>query len=149
MKFVLDAGAYAPEYAHDTDAGMDLRSPRDVIIPCKTLKITRDNIYEVGGSVAINTGVHVEIPKGCVGFLKSKSGLNVSHEIVSEGVIDEGYTGPIIVKMYNHGLNDYKIHKGDKITQLVILGYNHVPLEEVDELEDTDRGNNGFGSTGR
>ena len=51
--------------------------------------------------------------------------------------------------MYNHGLNDYKIHKGDKITQLVILGYNHVPLEEVDELEDTDRGNNGFGSTGR
>ena len=149
MKYVLDEGAFAPEYAHETDAGMDLRSPREVIIPCKTIKISGDRIYEVGGSAVINTGVHVEIPHGCVGFFKSKSGLNVSHEVVSEGVIDEGYTGPLIVKLYNHGEHDYKIHKGDKITQLVILGYNHVTLEEVDKLESTERGNRGFGSTGR
>lgn len=152
MKVVLDKGAYMPEYAHDTDAGMDLRSPRDVIIPCRQKgMLTTDNHYEeiiTAGCASINTGVHVELPKNTVGFLKSKSGLNVNHGIVSEGVIDEGYTGPIVVKLYNHSDKDYTIHKGDKITQLVVLPYIHVDLEQVEKLEETERGEGGMGSTG-
>lgn len=142
MKFTLDEGAFAPEYAHSTDAGMDIRTPIDV-----TLKGTRKKLG--GSSVIIDTGVHVEIPDGCVGFFKSKSGLNVKHNIVSEGVIDEGYTGSLVVKLYNHGENDYEFKRGDKITQLVIIPVNHVELTQVDSLEVTERGDGGFGSTGR
>jgi len=84
-----------------------------------------------------------------VGFIKSKSGLNVNHDIVSEGVIDVGYTGSIRVKLYNHGGYDYKVNKGDKISQLVILPILTPDLELVDELESTERGEGGFGSTGK
>lgn len=136
MKIMLDPGAYMPEYAHETDAGADLRSPVDAVI------WPRD-------SVTIDTGVHVEIPSGMVGMLKSKSGLNVKHDITSEGVVDEGYTGSIRVKLYNHGWDTYVVHKGDKITQLVIMPVHHATFELVDSLEATERGNNGFGSTGR
>jgi dUTP pyrophosphatase len=85
-------------------------------------------------------------------MLKSKSGLNVKHGIVSEGVIDVGYTGSIRAKLYNHSDKDYVVHKGDKITQLVIMPYVAPDLdgiEVVDELDATDRGDNGFGSSGR
>lgn len=136
MKAMLDPGAYMPEYAHETDAGADLRSPVDAVI------WLRD-------SVTIDTGVHVEIPSGMVGMLKSKSGLNVNHDITSEGVIDSGYTGSIRVKLYNHGTGAYAVRKGDKITQLVIMPVHHATFELVDSLEATERGNNGFGSTGR
>lgn len=90
MKVKLDPGAYMPERAHEQDAGYDLRTPvRAVIHP--------------EGSVVIDTGVHVQIPDGYVGFLKSKSGLNVRLDLTGEGVIDAGYTGSITVKLYNHG----------------------------------------------
>ncbi len=79
----------------------------------------------------------------------SKSGLNVHHDITSEGVIDVGYTGAIVVKLYNHGEIPYFVKKGDKISQLVIVPVVIPPLEIVDELEDTERGDGGFGSTGR
>jgi dUTP pyrophosphatase len=82
-------------------------------------------------------------------MLKSKSGLNVIHGITSEGVIDVGYTGSIKVKLYNHSGYDYKVEAGDKITQLVIMPIIIPELELVDELGDTDRGNNGFGSSGK
>ena len=82
-------------------------------------------------------------------MLKSKSGLNVKHGIVSEGVIDVGYTGSIKVKLYNHSGYDYTVEAGDKISQLVILPYLSPDLELVDELEETERGSNGFGSTGK
>jgi ATP-dependent exoDNAse (exonuclease V) alpha subunit len=68
-----------------------------------------------------DTGVHVEIPAGYAGFIKSKSGLNVKKNLQAEGVIDAGYTGPIVVKVYNHGDEDVYICAGDKLTQLVIL----------------------------
>ena len=77
------------------------------------------------------------------------SGLNVKHGLQSEGVVDEGYTGSIAVKLYNHSGYDYKVSKGDKISQLVILPIIKPDLELVDSLEDTDRGNNGFGSSGK
>ena len=97
----------------------------------------------------IDTGVHIELPTGKVGFLKSKSGLNVKHGITSEGVIDVGYTGSIRVKLYNHTDVGYLVNAGDKISQLVILPIVKPKLELVDSLEDTDRGDNGFGSSGR
>lgn len=137
MKIKLDKGAYMPTRGHATDAGLDLRTPVAFAI-------------KAGGSAEIDTGVHVEIYHGLVGMLKSKSGLNVKHGITSTGVIDAGYTGSIVAKLYNHGTETVKFNAGDKITQLVILPV-YIPheLQVVDEFEQTERGDNGFGSTGR
>lgn len=136
MKIMLGEGAIMPTRAHPFDAGLDLYA-------------TEDRIIEAKGSALFDTGVHVQIPEGCVGFLKSKSGLNVKHGIVSDGVIDSGYTGSIAVKLYNLSGFDYKVNDGDKISQLVILPCMLPELELADDLEDTDRGDGGFGSTGR
>lgn len=136
MKVMLDEGAYMPTRAYSTDAGLDLYSPVDVMIMPQA-------------SAVIDTGVHVELPPGSVGFLKSKSGLNVRHGILGEGVIDAGYTGSIRVKLYNHSEEGYNIQRGDKITQLVILPVILPDLEQVDRLEETERGCGGFGSTGK
>lgn len=84
MKVLLDSGAIMPHRAHHTDAGMDLFSREEKIIPAN------------GGSETFDTGVHLEIPAGYVGFLKSKSGLNVKYGITSEGVIDAGYTEALL-----------------------------------------------------
>lgn len=136
MKVVLDKGAYMPVRAHKDDAGLDLRSPDTFIV-------------KAGKSLKIDSGVHVEIPAGYVGFLKAKSGLNVKYGITCTGVIDAGYTGPIVVKLYNNGSDDVLFERGDKITQLVILPIVCPDLVQVDRLEDTERGDAGFGSTGR
>lgn len=135
MKIALTDGAIMPTRAYPTDAGLDLYSPEDVIVPAKE-------------SVTIDTGVHIELPPCTTGFLKSKSGLNVKHGILSEGVIDVGYSGSIKVKLYNHSGYDYKVHAGDKISQLVILPIVTPSLELVDKLEERGRGNNGIGSSG-
>ena len=139
MKIWIEKGAFVPERAHETDAGMDIRAMEDTVIPAN-------------GSAIFGTGVHVEIPEGCVGMLKSKSGLNVKHGIVTEGVIDEGYTGEIIVKAYNHSKGAVTIERGDKISQLVIMPVRYEKVEIVgseDELKSGERGKNGFGSTGK
>lgn len=135
MKIKLDKGAFVPTRAHDTDAGADLRSPIDTMVPAR-------------GSRVIDTGVHIQLPHGYVGMLKSKSGLNTRYGITSEGVIDEGYTGPIKAKLYNHSAAPYHVLRGDKITQLVILPCEYVDFDVVDNLDDSERGDNGFGSTG-
>lgn len=119
-----------------TDAGLDLRTPVDITVPPR-------------GSAIIDTGVHVELPLGTVGMLKSKSGLNVKHGITSEGVIDVGYTGSIKVKLYNNSDTEYIFNKGDKISQLVIINILTPELEKVDYLRETERGENGFGSSGK
>ena len=75
--------------------------------------------------------------------------LRVKHGLISEGVIDVGYTGSICVKLYNHSPKDYIVEQGDKISQLVILPIVAPNLDLVDRLEHTKRGNGGFGSTGR
>lgn len=136
MKIKLDKGAFIPVRAHGMDAGADIRSPIDTVVPAR-------------GSRVIDTGVHIQLPHGYVGMLKSKSGLNVKHSITSEGVIDEGYTGQIKVKLYNHGDEPCSIERGDKITQLVILPCEYVQFDLVDYLEDSERGGDGFGSTGK
>ena len=81
--------------------------------------------------------------------MKSKSGLNVKYGITSEGVIDVGYNGSIVCKLYNHSNLDYEIKRGDKITQLVVMKIDIPELNVVDEFKETERGNGGFGSTGR
>ena len=136
MRIVLDDGAYMPVRVHKTDAGLDIKTPKDVTVPAK-------------GSVIVDTGVHIELPPNTVGMLKSKSGLNVKYGITSEGVIDVGYTGSIVAKLYNHSETHVILKKGNKITQLVILPIVPVELEQVSELMATERGSGGFGSTGR
>lgn len=136
MKIMLDKGAKCPTRAHPQDAGLDLYSPIDIAV-------------EGFGHAVIDTGVHVDIPAGYVGLLMSKSGLNVRHSITSEGVIDEGYTGSIVVKLYNHRYSRYCVCKGDKISQLLIVPVLKPELEIVYALDETERGDKGFGSTGR
>ncbi len=136
MKIKLDPGAIRPTRAHDTDAGLDLYAMEDRIVEAK-------------GDAIFHTGVHVQIPHGCAGLLVSKSGLNVNNGITSTGLIDEGYSGEITVKLYNHGGWDYTIKAGEKISQLVIIPVKYEPVEIVDEIGSGERGNAGFGSTGK
>lgn len=136
MKIMLEPWALMPTRAHETDAGLDLYSPERQIVPAKE-------------SAIFNTGVHIQLPKNTVGMLKSKSGLNVKHGLTGEGVIDVGYTGSIIVKLYNNRGKDYTIERGDKISQLVILPIIIPALDIVTALDATERGAGGFGSTGR
>lgn len=136
MKVELDGGAIAPKRAHKTDAGLDLYSRETAIIPAR-------------GSHTFDTGVHVELPHGTAGVVMSKSGLNVKKNLTSTGLIDESYTGAIRVKLYNHGDEPYTVFKGDKISQLVVIPVEYVDVEIVDEIpRNTERGDNGFGSTG-
>ncbi len=136
LKVVLDEGAKMPTRAHSTDADIDLYARESAIVEAKE-------------SCTFDTGVHIEIPEGYVGFLKSKSGLNFKNGLTSEGVIDAGYTGSIVVKLYNNSGYEYRVKAGDKISQLVLLPIITPDLELVDTLEETERGTNGFGSSGR
>ena len=134
-KIVLKPEAIMPSRAHDLDAGYDLYSREDATV-----------WQNAGGK--FDTGVHIQIPAGYVGFVKSKSGLNARNGLQAEGVIDAGYTGSINVLLRNHGPRAVEIKKGQKIAQLVILPIITPELEVVDRLEDTERGEGGFGSTG-
>lgn len=136
MKVKLDPGAICPTRAHKLDAGLDLYATCDKVVPAH-------------GSAIFDTGVHVELPPFTAGFLKSKSGLNVKHNITSDGVIDTEYTGAICVKLYNHGGKDSRVRAGDKISQLVVVDIRLPHIQIVDSLDDTERGIRGFGSTGR
>ena len=136
FKVILDENAKMPTKAHEADAGFDLYAPRAFTVLCNA-------------ATAIDTGVHIEIPKGYVGFLKSKSGLNVKHGITGEGVIDAGYSGSIVAKLYNNGHEPMRFEKGQKIIQIVFLPIPDVELEQVSSFEETERGDNGFGSSGK
>lgn len=136
IKFKLDEGALEPVRAHATDAGADIRTPKQFVLSGRS-------------SAIVKTGVHVELPEGTVGMLKSKSGLNVNSDIVSEGVIDQGYTGEIVVKLYNHGTKPHYFHVGDKITQLVVMPVEFPTYVQADEIGGGERGDAGFGSTGK
>ena len=152
MKIVLDKGAKMPTRAHTWDAGLDLYAVEKGVVPgCSYSASTTSYSHgEVNvGSKVFDTGVHVAIPEGYVGLIKSKSGLMVNHKITTDGTIDCGYTGSIRVCLFNHSKNKYRVNAGDKIAQLVIVPCLLPELEVVDSLEDTDRGDGGFGSTGR
>ena len=136
MKVMLGPGAKMPTRGHPWDAGLDLYAMEDGYI--------RSNQRRT-----FDTGVHVEIPEGYYGEIRSRSGLMVNHGITTDGTIDAHYTGPIKVCLFNHGGSKYEVKAGDKIAQLVIVPCMLPELELVDSLEETDRGDGGFGSTGR
>lgn len=135
MKVTLDPGAIMPNRAHPSDAGLDLYSREDLLVPGH-------------GSWEFDTGVHMEIPEGYVGDVKSKSGLMMKYDITTDGTVDCGYTGSIRVKLFNHSPHDFMVVKGQKIAQIVIKKIITPDLELVDTLDDTERGDRGFGSSG-
>ena len=145
IKVKLDEGAYMPDRAHDTDAGADVFTPRDVTVP-QSLAYD-DGTLGIGYAI-VHTGVHVELPPTTVGMLKSKSGLNVKHGIIGEGVIDEGYDGEIVVKLYNLTNKPVHLPKGSKIIQLCVMPVLYPTYRQADEISAGERGSNGFGSTG-
>ena len=136
IRFKLDEGAYPPERAHGTDAGADLRTPFGFTLACH-------------GEMVVDTGVHVELPSHTKAELVPKSGLNVKASIVGWGLIDEGYTGSIKVKLYNLGKQTHYFDKGDKIAQLVVSPVCYPTYVQADEIEGGERGDAGFGSTGK
>lgn len=136
LKIQLDDGAIMPERAHPEDAGLDLFTSKTIHVPAR-------------GSATIDTGVHVQLPEGTAGVLMSKSGLNVNYNITSTGLIDEGYTGSIKVKLYNHGDQGVCITEGGKISQLVIVPVQRPVPIQVEQITGGERGTGGFGSTGK
>ena len=136
MKVFVEPMGIAPTRAHSTDAGLDLYAIDDTVVPAR-------------GSAVFRTGVHIELPPNTYGKLESKSGLNISKDIVSlGGVIDEGFSGEILVKLYNMGDRNYKFNRGMKIVQLLVIPCQYVDVEVVDELFiGGERGLSGFGST--
>ena len=136
MKVKLDDGARTPTRSHPTDAGLDLYARQDKRVPAH-------------GSALFDTGVHIELPHNTVGMLRSKSGLNTRHGITTTGTIDEGFSGSIVVNVQNHSDNDYFVQKGDKITQLLVVPCLYVDVVLADEIKGGERGDKGFGSTGK
>lgn len=135
IRVKLDDGAHMPVRAHMTDAGADLKCMEDfTVIP--------------GDSVLVDTGVHVELPHGTVGMLKSKSGLNCMAAMTTTGVIDEGYTGSIKVRIYNHGEYPKEFKAGDKVTQLVVMPVTYPTYVPSKSIRGGERGDAGLGSTG-
>lgn len=135
----ITSSARRPEYAHRGDAGLDLFSDA-----------ADTKFIDPGERRTIPTGWAFEIPAGYVGLVQSRSGLAAKYGIVAAtGVIDSGYRGEVRVTLYNHSAIPLQVRLGDKIAQLVIVPAPVVELVEVDELSDTARGANGFGSTGQ
>lgn len=132
----LDAGALMPTRAHETDAGYDLYALDDAYI-------------RSGSSAVINTGVHMQIPAGMYGLVAGRSGLNFNAGIICpQGTIDSGYTGAIKVKLYNVSGDTLILRKGDRIAQIIFQLHESPEFECVPYLDDTERGNGGFGSSG-
>lgn len=132
----LDPGAFMPTRAHDTDAGLDLYAKTGAWIWPFSRK-------------TIDTGTHAAIREGFVGLLTSKSGLMRKRGLTCRGTIDAGYTGTIQAVMFNHSIIPRRFRAGDKVTQLLILPIETPKPRQVEELEETERGAGGFGSTGR
>ncbi len=136
---VLDNGISKPCYAKSGDAGLDLRSTIDAVI-------------EPGCRVLIPTGVSVAIPEGYAGFVQPRSGLALKHGLTivnTPGLIDSGYRGELGVIALNTDKSDsFVVNRGDRIAQLVVQAVPVVNLIEVEELDETERGGTGFGSSG-
>ena len=128
-----------PAKAHADDAAFDLRSRCDMIVP-------------VNKSTLVPTGVFIELPVNYEAQVRPRSGLALKHNITltnSPGTVDAGYRGEVGVIMFNHGPEEFAIKRGDRIAQMVIAELPVVELETVETLSATDRGEGGFGSTGR
>lgn len=137
LAVLLDKGAFMPDRAHWADAGADLKCPVYTVVPAH-------------GEAQIDFGVHISIPSGYFGKLETKSGLNFnSHIDIPGGVIDSGYTGSIKAVVNNRGDKDYIFNRGDKVCQIIIQPCETLPFYQVEALAETERGDSGFGSTGK
>jgi dUTP pyrophosphatase len=137
----IDPDLPLPAYAKPGDAGMDLRARHRVVIEAR------------GGRAIVPCGIRIAIPEGCAGFVLPRSGLARDHGITclnTPGLVDSGYRGEIMVLLVNTDPSeDFEIERGERIAQLVIQRYEHAELALVDELEASERGEGGFGHTGR
>ncbi len=138
----LDPDLPLPAYAKPGDAGIDLLAREDVMIP------------RAGGRVLVPTGVAVAIPAGYAGFIQPRSGLALKYGVTclnTPGLIDSGYRGELKVLLVNTDPHaGHQIERGERIAQLVVQQVEHVAFEVVDELPaDSERGDGGFGHTGR
>ena len=130
--------AVMPAYAHASDAGMDVPSVRELVIP-------------PGGRALVPTGLVVNLPAGYEAQVRPRSGLALKAGVTvlnSPGTIDAGYRGEIGVILANFGQDDFKVNVGDRIAQLVIAPVLQPVVVETTEVDSTDRGAAGFGSTG-
>ena len=140
LKMTLDEGAHEPTYAHDSDAAADLYALEDMTLAS----------HSTGNLV--HTGVHIQLPEKWMAMIVPRSsigmktGLRLSNSV---GIIDEQYLGELGVLYDNISDSDYTIHAGDRIAQLLIFPSYHFKAEVVDELQPTERGEGGFGSSGK
>ncbi len=121
------------------DAGLDIFSAENLML-------------KAGERAPIDTGLKIAIPRGYAGFIYPRSGLALEHGVTvlnADGVIDPGYRGEIKVLLINHGGQEYKITRGDRIAQLIVQKVMDVKWDEVEDLSGTERGKGGFGHTGQ
>lgn len=135
---ILDKTIPVPKFAHKGDAGMDLYSTIDYVLKPFERKL-------------VPTGIKIEIPEGYAGFVQPRSGLAINNGISlvnTPGLIDSGYRGEIKAILINFDpVENFEIKKGDKICQFVIMKIENAEIILKDELDDSDRGEGGFGST--
>lgn len=137
----LKPGATVPTMGSKFAAGADLYSAEDA-----------DVVIEPSETKFIGTGLAMEIPEGYVGLVYARSGLACKRGLAPAnkvGVVDSDYRGEIKVALHNHGKESQTVEKGERIAQMVIAPYLSVNYEEADALSETERGEGGFGSTGR
>lgn len=130
--------AQLPAYARPGDAGMDLKSVEDTVVPRF-------------GRALVKTGIVMQLPLGYEAQVRPRSGLALKHGVTvlnTPGTIDSGYRGEVGVILANFGDKDFAVAKGDRIAQLVIAPVTHAEVEATDVIDETDRGAGGFGSTG-
>ncbi len=133
----LSREAKLPQYVKPGDAGMDLFALEETILA-------------PGQFVGVATGIAMEIPEGYVGLIWDKSGLSIKHGLKTlGGVVDAGFRGEVKVGIINLGSEEYKIEKGHKVAQMLIQKVEHMEIEESESLSETDRGEKGFGSSGK
>lgn len=134
-KFV--SHAMMPRKGRYGDAGWDLSSAEDTVVPARSWKL-------------IDTGIGITVPDGTYGRVAPRSGVSTKGISVNAGVIDKTYTGPVKVLLVNHGENEFFIKEGDRIAQLILEKIvEDCDVVQVDELKETVRGNGGFGSSGK
>lgn len=146
-----------PTYAHPTDAGIDLRAdfrdPTNITAHNCDWDPERETfVMFSGGRAAIPTGLKMAIPEGYELQVRPRSGLAIKQGLTvanTPGTIDSCYRGEVMVILMNLGDEPFEIKQGDKIAQAVLNKYEHINWNLVDKLEETDRGENGFGSTGK
>ena len=134
----IDPAAALPEYAHPGDAGMDVRSVEEKTIP-------------PGGRALVRTGLVMMLPPDAEAQVRSRSGLAIKHGVAvlnSPGTIDAGYRGEVGVILVNLGQEPFHVEKGMKVAQIVVAPVARAEIAETDEVDSTDRGAGGFGSTG-